>query len=283
MVDPVRHHLLARVGLALTLALLGCAPQPPAASPPPAAPPAPSSAPTLEQEPAVAVATAIATTAHAIVEALPLPPPKPPASTIEPCVSERAIDLIISFEVGDPATYTRKYQRPIWPGAASGATVGLGYDLGYQRASVIAMDWERHPHQVRMQTASGITGPAARKVVQQLADVSVTYGFAREVFDQTSLVEHCRIARRVFGAENFAKISANARGALTSVVFNRGGSMNGSSRIEMREIRDVCLPRADHACIARQILAMMRIWKGGSIENGMRRRRTAEARLAEAP
>jgi len=49
----------------------------------------------------------------------------------------------------------------------------------------------------------------------------------------------------------------------------------------MRSIRDR-VPRQDYAGIAADIRAMIPIWAGTSIEKGMRRRREAEARLAES-
>lgn len=261
-----RHFLALAFALA---ALIGCAR--------PVAAPAESM-----QQSAAAVAAPITRVAIATVQALPLPAPVPPPPAAEPCANDRSIELIIAFEVGSPEVYARKYTRPIWPGAASGATWGLGYDGGHRTAAVIARDWETHPHHVRLQSAAGITGPLARNVVRELADVSVDYGLARQVFDQTSLVEHCHIARRVFRPAQFDAAHANTRGALTSLVFNRGGSMAGPGRVEMRAIRDDCLPRHDAACTAQQIRAMVRLWVGSDIEQGMRRRRYAEATLAES-
>ncbi len=200
-----------------------------------------------------------------------------------PPLCERAVDLIISFEVGSPQVYERKYRSPVWPGHASGVTIGIGYDLGYHSASLIAQDWEHHPHAVRLATAAGITGPLARDQARQLADITVEYGLARQVFDQTSVVIHHRIARRVFRPQHFDALPCNARGALVSLVFNRGGSLTGERRREMRHIRDVCLPAQDVQCIATQIRAMTRIWIGTDIERGMRNRRHAEADLAITP
>jgi hypothetical protein len=205
--------------------------------------------------------------------------PRPPLPVAD-LIPERAIDLIIAFEVGSPEVYHAKYRRPIWPGAASGVTVGIGYDLGHAAPRVIALDWESHPHAVRLSTASGTTGPLARELAKRLADVVIEYGHARQVFDQTSVVEHYRIARRVFGGPAFDALPPNAQGALVSVVFNRGGAMAGERRREMRAIRDACVPAADTACIATQLRAMTRLWAGTDIEAGMRRRRHAEAELA---
>lgn len=208
-----------------------------------------------------------------------LPPPKPPAPVVQ-LIPTAALDLIISFEIGSPATYQKRYQAPIWPGAASGVTVGIGYDLGHQHAAVIEQDWVVVPAYVqRLADQAGITGTAAQAQLVGLADIRIDYGTARGVFDATSVVQYYRLMRGVFpGAE---RLHANAQGALTSLVYNRGGSMRGESRREMRTIRDVCLVHSDHACIARELRAMSRIWVGSTIEKGMKRRREAEAALVE--
>lgn len=207
-------------------------------------------------------------------------PAEPEVPSTGPRICTRAVDLIVAFEIGSPEVYQAKYRHPIWPGAASGVTVGIGYDLGYQLRSIIIVDWASHPHAARLASVAGITGPLAREEVRQLADITIEYGHARQVFDQTSVVIHHNVARRVFRPENFDRLPCGARGALLSLVFNRGGSMTGPARTEMRHIRDICLPAQDTACIADQLRAMVRIWAGSSIENGMKRRRFAEAELA---
>jgi hypothetical protein len=195
-----------------------------------------------------------------------------------PLVSDRLVDLIIAFEVGSPELYERKYKSPYYPGGKySGVTGGIGYDFGHRAPAIIIKDWHKHPHKVRLATASGITGPLSKSVAHSLADISIEFGYAREVFELTSLIEHNRIARRVFGKDNFDAASQGVQDALTDIVFNRGGSMAGNSRIEMRTIRDVCLPRQDHVCIKAEIIKMCRINAGTDIGKGICRRRHADA------
>lgn len=265
------RHVLALAALLCAGALTACAPSAPPTSPVTAS--TTPSAPERAADAALAAATVIA-------EIVPAQPP--PAVPPEPCIPAQAVDLIVGFEIGSPALYTKRFTRPVWPGAASGATVGVGYDLGYHAATVIAIDWQRHAQHRRMQTAAGITGKPAQAKARELADVVVEYPIARQVFDETSLVEYCRLARRAFGGDRFDAMPAKARGAIVSVVFNRGSSMTGPTRIEMRAIRDECVPAGDAACVARQLRAMKRLWKNSAIEAGMNRRRDAEAHLAEA-
>jgi GH24 family phage-related lysozyme (muramidase) len=91
-------------------------------------------------------------------------------------------------------------------------------------------------------------------------------------------------ARRAFGPD-FDRLSKWAQDALTSLVYNRGASMVGPARVEMRFIRDVCLPlwkvaELANQCIARKLREMVRIWAGSKIAAGMHRRRNDEANLA---
>lgn len=195
-------------------------------------------------------------------------------------VADDAIELIVSFEIGSQALYVRRYQQPIWPGAASGVTIGIGYDLGHQRAATILMDWHRHDERARLASMAGITGTAARAALPQVRDIIVTWDHAIAVFRDASLIEYCRRARRAFGPASFDAAPPLVRGALVSLVYNRGASMTGPARAEMRHIRDVCLPAGDAGCVADQIRAMTRLWRGSSIEAGMQRRRYAEAALA---
>jgi GH24 family phage-related lysozyme (muramidase) len=74
------------------------------------------------------------------------------------------------------------------------------------------------------------------------------------------------------------RLHPNAQAALVSLVFNRGNSLVGERRSEMRAIRDA-VARSDHREIARQLRAMVRLWRGTDIERGMTRRRNAEAAL----
>ena len=195
-------------------------------------------------------------------------------------LADEAIALIVEFEVSGQGAYTRRSQWPIWPGAASGVTIGIGYDLGHQRAATIRQDWHAHAQRERLAGVAGITGQAARQVLATVADIVVPWDHAIDVFRGVSLVEYYRRARRAFGPAHFDAAPPLVRGALVSVVYNRGASMTGPARVEMRAIRDRCLPAGDAHCVAEQLRDMTRLWRGSSIEAGMERRRYAEAKMA---
>ena len=46
-------------------------------------------------------------------------------------VADEAVRLILLYEVTNESHYEAHCQRPVWPGGQSGATMGIGYDLGY--------------------------------------------------------------------------------------------------------------------------------------------------------
>lgn len=207
-----------------------------------------------------------------------LPAPKPAADA--PLLDDASLQLIVDGETGGQARYTRLYQSPVWPGGGSGVTIGVGYDLGQSSADVIALDWREHADVERLAAEAGVAGAAARARIPSLRDVVTPWRLAESVFSVSTLPRYYRLAHRAFG-DGFRTLAPPAQGALVSLVYNRGASMAGERRREMRTIRDECVPRGDRHCIARELRAMVRIWVGTDIEAGMRTRREAEARLAE--
>ncbi len=246
----VRHLLLAVVACCWALTAVAAAPRP------------------------VSIEAALVEAA----EAIPLPPPPAP-TPVEPLADcPEAIDLVVSFEISSPAYYNRALVRPIWPGAASGVTIGVGYDLGHQIPTVIRLDWRGHEQVDDLPDAAGVTGERARPLAQAMRHVETPLALAEDVFAASTVPRYWQATARAFpGIEGLGPC---AQGALFSLVYNRGAAMAGAKRVEMREIRDRCVPRRDHQCIADQIRRMERHWFGTTIEAGMSRRRQAEARLA---
>lgn len=213
-------------------------------------------------------------------EALPAPPVPAIAAAAPPGVSPAAVALIVGFEIISPAYYTKRLQSPVYPGGASGATIGIGYDLGHQARDTIAADWAEHPQLERLLPAAGVMGAPARQLVRTMRDVRTPLADAQRVFSAATLPTYNALTARTF-ANGWDALPPNTSGSLTSLVYNRGASMRGDRRREMREIRDACVPSGDAACIATEIRAMKRHWMGTSIERGMAARREAEAVLAE--
>lgn len=193
-------------------------------------------------------------------------------------VSPASVDLIVRYEVGSQARYEARYQRPIWPGLHSGPTIGIGSDLGMQAEATIRATWAEHPQLDRLVIASGVAGKPAKALTAMMQDVVTPWALALDTFERVELVRAWRIAARVFG-DGYLALSGDAQGVLSSVVHNRGGSTVGPSRREYRVIRDQCIPARDEQCIAEQIIAMCRLWRGGAFEKGLCGRRNDEAAL----
>lgn len=212
-----------------------------------------------------------------IIDALPT---APEASFTTWAMSPAAVDLIVRFEITSPAYYTKRLQRPVWPGGASGVTWGVGYDGGHQPRQRIAADWSLHPAVLRLQGTAGIIGARAKPLAASLRDARTPLPMAQRVFAQSTLPAYDALAARTF-RHGWDALSIDARGALTATVYNRGASMRGDKRAEMRTLRDVCVPAGDTACMAAQFRSMTRIWRGTSLQAGLTRRYEATARLAE--
>jgi GH24 family phage-related lysozyme (muramidase) len=170
--------------------------------------------------------------------------------------------------------------RPAWPLGSSGVTVGWGYDLGYSRADVIKSDWHELPQRDRLAAVSGLTGRKAQAKIPELRDILIARDIGTRVFDLVDVAREYANCRRAYGKEEFDALRPNAQAALISLGFNRGYSMSGPNRVEMRNIRDA-VPKRDYEYMAGQLRAMVHVWRGTSIERGMRNRRYAEAKLME--
>lgn len=205
-----------------------------------------------------------------------------PGALAQGMQTQQGLDLLVRFEVGGPATYTKRYQRPICPACAStasGVTIGIGYDLRHQTPARILGDWAQHPQRAALPSASGLGGQAAIAKARQLQHVVTPLPLAMDVLQDATLPRYRNIARQAFGPGMFS-MPPHTQDALVSLVYNRGGSTVGAARREYRVIRDRCIPDQDPACVAAQIRAMRRLWVNTSIQAGMDNRRNAEADLA---
>jgi hypothetical protein len=202
-------------------------------------------------------------------------------------VTPEGENLITRHEVGGQSAYVRMYQWPVCPACdstASGVTLGIGYDLRHNSRDTIRSDWRNHPQLPRLLEAQGLGGQRAIAMARSMRDVITPWPMALENFRTIGVLPYKNRARRAFGPD-FDRLSPWAQDALISLVYNRGSSMVGPSRVEMRFIRDVCIPmwkvaEMANGCIARKLREMVRIWAGSKIERGMRNRRNDEANLA---
>ena len=222
--------------------------------------------------------------------------PSPQAMQAAAHVSPGAFDLIVSYETGGRPYYEHvSNARPIWPQASSGVTIGFGYDLGYVTDLEFKRDWTAllsglsASQRAALAACVGVHGGTApAQTMQALAagvgDVAVSWEAALSVYRSSTLP---RFALRTLNAlPNCDALSNDCFGVLVSLTFNRGASYAkaqdpGDTLDRYREMRAIkaAMQARRFGDVAALIEAMIRIWVGTSVEDGMRRRRTEEAAM----
>jgi hypothetical protein len=197
--------------------------------------------------------------------------------------SENTLKLLLEYEVGGGKPYyDKKLSRFTWPGGASGPTIGIGIDTAYYNAHEIAEIFKFLPEdQIHLiQGASGRIKQRGKEYTLELrkAGIVVTWDHAVEIFEELTWPKFARLAERAF--PDLAELHEDAYGAIVSLVFNRGTSMSGDSRREMRNIRAL-VPEKNYKQIAKELRNMKRIWQGKDLD-GLLKRRDSEADLVES-
>lgn len=192
--------------------------------------------------------------------------------------SLRGLGQLISFEISSPQFYYRNLKKPVWPGGKSGVTIGIGYDLGYHRASQIERDWKGQlPDRdvERLVGVAGLRGEDAKRSLRRLRNVIIPFEDAQRVFYESSLPKFAKDTRRIYpGVE---RLPADAQAMLLSLVYNRGTALSGSRRREMKAIKGH-VRRKRLGRIADEMREMKRLWDKNVLP-GLHKRRDAEAEL----
>ena len=196
-------------------------------------------------------------------------------------LSKKAIDKIISYEVGSQALYNKKYTHPVWPGGESGVTIGIGCDLGYQTKEGLIKDWTGMVSNSDLQlllSVVGLKGIAAKNAIPKVKNVSVSYHDAEEIFLNEEVYKYSKIMLANF--PGVQELFADCQGAILSLVFNRGGLVDSTDRRrEMKAIKSL-IPTKDYKAIAAQFRSMKRLWDEKTAR-GLIIRREDEALLVE--
>jgi hypothetical protein len=147
-------------------------------------------------------------------------------------VTESGMDLIVHFEVGGSSYYKKVYQRPIWAKGASGVTVGIGYDLGYNTRCQIQKDWgDILPKKMvdALKSCAGIKGSASRIHQQRIKYiVNIPLDDAMKVFIKRTVPRFAQLAKTSF--KTIEKADPFIQDMMLSQTFNRGASTKGNSR-----------------------------------------------------
>jgi len=199
-------------------------------------------------------------------------------------ISDAAYKLIIKYEVGGGEAYYNKcLKTPEYAGGQSGVTIGVGYDLGYTSAEQFKSDWSQfltNNDYLLLASCIGAVGLTSKKLLPKVSGITIPWSAAESVFKKCDIPRYIEQTIAAFPTSD--KLKPDAFGALVSLVFNRGGSMTGDSRLEMRNIRDaisgVIHVENVYQYIADQFLSMKRLWIGKGLD-GLLARRGEEAAL----
>jgi len=203
-----------------------------------------------------------------------LPDPFPP-------LTAAGVTFIARAEVSGPREYRSKYRNPVWPSAASGITIGIGYDLRFTDSDRLNADWGSHlPNEVIARLAKVTGERGSHDLLERVRDVEVPLLAAVSVFLRRTLPRTLEQTRSIYPQVD--DLEPARRAALVSVIYNRGTRLKDSDparrdRREMRTIRKL-LAAARFDEVADQIDAMSRLWDPARLP-GLVQRRHAEAKL----
>lgn len=197
--------------------------------------------------------------------------------------SQKTLDLLLKYEVGGGENYYEKYlSKFTWPGGASGPTIGIGIDCAYYSESELAniFNFLKKEEIELIKGAVGQTSEKGREYTKKLrgAGISVSWEKALKIFESLTWTKFTKLAEKTF--PGLSELCPDAYGAIVSLIFNRGTSLVGEKRLEMRNIK-VLIPKKDYRKIADEIRHMKRIWRGKNLD-GLIERREAEAILVES-
>ena len=197
--------------------------------------------------------------------------------------SDKTLKLLLDYEVGGGKEYYDKFlSKFTWPKGASGPTIGIGIDCAYYSEKELKSIFNFLPDdQINLITkAIGKTGESGKEYTKILRKENITLNWeqAIEIFNNITWKKFTGLAEKTF--PSLEKLCPDAYGAIVSLVFNRGTSLKGPSRLEMLKIRDM-VPKKDYKAIASQIRKMKRLWEGKNME-GLLTRRESEAKLVES-
>ncbi len=203
-------------------------------------------------------------------------------------LNTNGIAFIAKEETGGLYYYELVTRWPHYPGHSSGITIGVGYDLRFNTEENFKELWSDHlpaSHLDELSNDIGKKGSKSRAHELKKIGVEIPFKAAWPVFINLTLPRFYRSAESIYPSIN--SLPDFCRSVLVSLVFNRGTSLSGSRRKEMKEIQNI-LNRADNSNLNKsqrieilsevedEILSMKRLWSPSS---GLIKRRQSEANL----
>ena len=150
------------------------------------------------------------------------PSPKTPSSSGTPASGPGSdgYNLIRSQEIGSKSRYI---DHPVVPPVGrSGATIGIGYDLGQHTAKQIQQDWQGILPQSTINQLLPEAGKQRGAAQAILPRVTIPYNSAIQEFNQRSLPDYTGQARHYIGPTRWNALNSQEQGALTDLTYNRG-------------------------------------------------------------
>jgi hypothetical protein len=179
-------------------------------------------------------------------------------------ISDKGLQLILDFEVGGGQKYYEKFclhpDVPGGPDTQSGVTIGIGWDCGAHGHQDMVDQWQNYISEddlAKLLGASGLKGNAAKGYLSRLKLIVVSWEAALDQFKTYTIPEYCVMTQKAFPGIDAAPACVGE--ALLSLVFNRGSSLQGPRRIEMRNIAAE-VQEAQWAKIPSELRAMKRLW-----------------------
>lgn len=205
-----------------------------------------------------------------------------------PLLDTNGVAFVAKEETGGLAYYEQVTRWPHFPGEESGITIGAGYDLRFNSADDFRRSWgDRLPQSCIDKLAKDIGKKGSKSRAAELKGLGITVPFktAWPVFIDRTLPRFYTSTEGIY--PSLGKLPGLCRAVLVSIVFNRGTSLSGSKRTEMKEIQKL-LGKAGKANFDKeevkqilsgvedQIVSMKRLW---GPQSGLVARRQAEANL----
>ncbi len=194
-------------------------------------------------------------------------------------ISKKSIDFIIQQECGGRAFYDKVLQKPSWPGGDSGITIGIGYDCGYETLTQFTKDWNNNlpiDSFKLLKPVVGVKGEKARDLLKgDILSVRIPFNMAYDVFVKNDVPRYFAMTKKIY--PQLEELNEDTQGALVTMDFNRGTSLAGDARTEMRAIVDL-VAKKDYEGIAEEIEKSKRLWEHRGLD-GLVLRREAESDL----
>jgi len=131
---------------------------------------------------------------------------------------------------------------------------------------------------IKLKATIGLKGSSAKSKLSSVKDIELNWENAMNAFINWTLPKFWKLSNTLWNG--LEQLSEKAQIALVSIVFNRGASTTGASRIEMNNIKPLVLKK-DYKGIAGEIRSMKRLWVGKNME-GLLKRREEEAKMVES-